>query len=239
MATYDTGKMMLFIQSILWDLHVPQEAATVLFEDNDSCTAIGNAQKSTPRTRHIDIKYFSLCKWVERNLMLLERIDTSINMSDHMTKGLRTILFHPHANFILGHIPPMFSTMYLMLLKRIDTSINMSDHMTKGFQTILFHCHDNFILGHVPPMYYPVYESIVGTYTNHTVDIDHYVPPTFTTPTTAAAARVHAPILSDYHYNPWIIAIDHGQYKSLFTSSSHSLCSHYISDSGLGGGDVG
>ena len=72
MAAYDTGKMILFIQSILWDLQVPQEAATVLFEDNDGCTAMGNAQKSTSRARHINIKYFTLCDWVERDLMLLE-----------------------------------------------------------------------------------------------------------------------------------------------------------------------
>ena len=90
MAAYNTGKMILFVRSILWDLHIPQVAATVLFEDNDGCTAMGNAQKPSPCTRHIDIKYFSLCEWVERNLMLLEHIDTSINMSDHMTKGLQT-----------------------------------------------------------------------------------------------------------------------------------------------------
>jgi hypothetical protein len=76
------------------DLHVPQEAATLVYEDNDSCTAMGNAQKPTPCTRHIDIKYFSLCEWVERNLMLLDRIDTSINMADHLTKALSSILFH-------------------------------------------------------------------------------------------------------------------------------------------------
>jgi hypothetical protein len=38
-ATYDTGKMILFIRNILWNLHIPQEAATVLFEDNDGCVA--------------------------------------------------------------------------------------------------------------------------------------------------------------------------------------------------------
>jgi len=111
---------------------------------------MGNAQKPTTRTHHINIKYFSLYEWVEHDLMHLERIDTSINMSDHMTKGLQTTLFHRHADFILGHVPPMYS---------------------------------------------PVYNSIIGTYTNHTVDIEHFVPPSFTTPTTAAAARIHAPHL--------------------------------------------
>ena len=72
MAAYDTGKMILFVRSILWDLDIPQEAATVLYEDNDACRAMGNPQKPTPRTRHMDIKYFSICEWVERNLMHLE-----------------------------------------------------------------------------------------------------------------------------------------------------------------------
>jgi hypothetical protein len=118
-----------------------------------------------------------------------------------------------------------------MLLERINTSINMSDHLTKGLQTILFHRHANFILGHIPPMYSPVYESIIGTCTNHSVDITHFVLPSFTTPTTAAAARIHAPILSDFKHNPWLIIIGHGQYNPLLYP--------YSPNSGLLGGDIG
>ncbi len=178
MAAYDTGKRILFIRSVLWDLNVPREAATVLFKNNDGCTTMGNAQQPTSKTRHMDIKYFTICEWVERNLMLLERIDTSINMSDHMTKGLQTTLFHRHADFILGHVPPIYS---------------------------------------------PVYDSIVGTYTNHSVDILHFTPSSFSTPTTAAVAQVHAPILSDYQHNPWLAIIRHGQYNPIFSSSSYSF----------------
>ena len=126
-----------------------------------------------------------------------------------------------------------------MFLERIDTSLNMSENMTKGLQTILFHCHTDFILGHVPPMYSPVYDAIVGRFSNHTLDIDHFVPPSFTTPLTAVTAQVHAPILSDYKHNPWLVVIGHGQYNPLYSSSSHSLCSRYKSDSGLWGGDIG
>jgi hypothetical protein len=61
MASYDTGKMILYVRIILWDLRIPQEAAMVIHDDNDACTAMGNAQKPTPRTRHMDIKYFLLC----------------------------------------------------------------------------------------------------------------------------------------------------------------------------------
>jgi hypothetical protein len=94
MAAYDTGKMILFVRSFIWDLGIPQEVATVVYEDNDTCTAMGNAQKPTPRTRHMDIKYFLLCEWVEHDLMHLERINTKINMADHLTKGLTRALFH-------------------------------------------------------------------------------------------------------------------------------------------------
>jgi hypothetical protein len=187
MVAYDTGKMILFIQSVLWDLYVPQETATVLFEDNDGCTAMGNAQKPTTRTRHIDIRYFSICEWVERDLMILEQIDTSINMSDHMTKGLQTILFHRHADFLLGHIPPMYSL---------------------------------------------IYDFTIGTYSNHTVDINYFTPPTFTTPTTTAAAWIHAPILSDYRNSPWLRILGHGLYNPHIHRLSHILCSHSIVDCG-------
>ena len=94
MAACNVGRMCLFVRSILWDLNIPQEAATIAYEDNDGCTAMGNAQKSTTRTHHIDIKYFALCEWIERDLILLDRIATSINLADHLTKILSRILFH-------------------------------------------------------------------------------------------------------------------------------------------------
>jgi hypothetical protein len=44
MAACHIGRMPLFVRSILWDLDIPQEAATITYEDNDGCTAMGNAQ---------------------------------------------------------------------------------------------------------------------------------------------------------------------------------------------------
>jgi hypothetical protein len=73
---------------------------------------MGNPQKPTARTRHIDIKNFALCEWVERDLIHLERIDTSINIADHLTKPLSRVLFHRHANFLLGHVPPKYSPVF-------------------------------------------------------------------------------------------------------------------------------
>ena len=46
MAAHDAGKLILFVQSILWDLGNPQAAAILIYEDNDACTAMTNAEKT-------------------------------------------------------------------------------------------------------------------------------------------------------------------------------------------------
>jgi hypothetical protein len=97
-----------------------------------------------------------------------------------------------------------------MILDHIDTSINMADHLMKALQPILFHRHADFLLGHVPPTYSPNYKSIVGSLMNQQIDIDLFVPEIFTTPLTAAAARVYAPLKDDYHNSPWLIVIGYG-----------------------------
>ena len=116
MATYDAGKIILFVRSILWDLGILQEAATIIYKDNNTCTVMGNTQKPTPWNCHMDIKYFSICEWMEHDLMLLECINTKINMSDHFTKSLSCSLFHRHTDFLLGHIPPPCSPVHFYLL---------------------------------------------------------------------------------------------------------------------------
>jgi len=109
MAAYELGKALLYVHSILWDFDVPQEAASRLYEDNDACTAMANAQKPTSRTRHMDIRYHVLCEWVERDLIVLERVDATINKADHFPQLLSRVLFHRHIAYIMGHVPPEYS----------------------------------------------------------------------------------------------------------------------------------
>jgi hypothetical protein len=122
MAAYNTGKMILFVQSVIWDLRIPQEVA--------------NAQKPRPRTQHMDIKYFLLCKWVEHDLMHLKRINTKINMADHLIKGLTRALFHRHADFLLGHIPPLYSPVNQSIVGTYtDQFSNIKLHISESFTT--------------------------------------------------------------------------------------------------------
>ena len=115
MEASDMGKTILFVRSILYDLGVPQEAATIAYEDNNACIAMANAQKPTSRTRHVDIRWFALSDWVERDLIVLHRVDTSQNMADHFTKQLGPILFRRHVDYVMGRVPPQYSSCFQRL----------------------------------------------------------------------------------------------------------------------------
>ena len=125
MGASDFGKMILYVRSIMWDLGIPQNAASILYEDNDAATAMANAQKPTPRTRHMDVKYFVICEWIERDLIILEGVDASLNMSDNFTKQLGATLFHRHVDYIMGHVPPQYSSCYKRMqgLLKTDTPV--------------------------------------------------------------------------------------------------------------------
>ena len=64
----------------------------------------------------MDIKYNVLCEWVERDLILLRRADTTINMADHFTKQLGPTLFQRHVDYIMGHVPPHYTVHFQRLL---------------------------------------------------------------------------------------------------------------------------
>jgi hypothetical protein len=110
---------------------------------------------------------------------------------------------------------------------------HVDQHGTKALQPILFHRHTDFLLGHVPTMYSPLYESIVSAFTNHSIDLDLYVPKSFTTLITAAAARIYAPTLHDYQHSPWLSILGHGQYNPIFPQPSS------FGHNELGGGVIG
>jgi hypothetical protein len=69
-AACDAGKMILFFRSILHDLGIEQEQATILYEDNTGALLMANAQQPTRRTRHMGIKKFALLDWVEQDMIL-------------------------------------------------------------------------------------------------------------------------------------------------------------------------
>jgi len=98
----------------------------------------------------------------------------------------------------------------LMHLERVDTKINMADMFTKSLTRLLFYRHADYLLGHIPPRYSSVYTYMVGTYFDAKLDTTQCAPASYTTPITAAAARVYAPLFTNYSGIPWAIVLCHG-----------------------------
>lgn len=105
-AAVEAAKQSLYLRTILDEIGIPQEAATTLYEDNQGALMMANAQQPTKRTRHMDIRNFALQDWIERDLLVLKRIQTSHNYADAMTKALARTLFYKHMTYIQGkHLP--------------------------------------------------------------------------------------------------------------------------------------
>ena len=102
----------------MWDLGIPQCAATIGYEDNDACTSMAMAEKPSPRTRHIDIKYHVICQWTEQDLIKLERVASALNVADIFTKQLGRLLFRRHCDYLMGRVPPQYSAHYQDIMSR-------------------------------------------------------------------------------------------------------------------------
>ena len=128
-AACDAGKYILYLRSLLQEIGLRQEDATVLYEDNQGALLMANAQKPTKRTRHMDLKYFGIQEWVQRDLLILHRINTSDNYADAMTKALGRTLFYRHVNFIMGKIVPQFAynMMDLVVRRLYDRHVSIYD----------------------------------------------------------------------------------------------------------------
>ena len=108
-AACEAGKAILYVRSILNEIGVAQEQATVLHIDNNGALLMGNAQQPTRRTKHMDIKKFAILDWIERDLITMQRISTTDNSSDGMTKSLGRILHYRHFDYLMGYYVPRYA----------------------------------------------------------------------------------------------------------------------------------
>ena len=155
-AGCDAGKAILYVRSILDQINMPQEEATALFIDNNGALLMGNAQKPTRRTRHMDIKKFILQDWIQQDLIIMKRINTADNYADGMTKSVGRQLFYSHFDHILGNIPPDYintkatsKEMKTIQCEKKFEIKNLNDHMvckTQSTNNELFSKHGGDII---------------------------------------------------------------------------------------------
>ena len=76
---------------------------STVFEDNNGALQLAQAPKTSPRTKHIAVKYhFFRDKIGQEKGVVLEKVDTKAHIADMFTKGLQGQLFVPLRNFPMG-----------------------------------------------------------------------------------------------------------------------------------------
>ena len=63
--------MITCIKSILDDIGITQDEATVLYEDNQGALLVEKSDQRTKRTRHMDTKYFVIQHWMDTEPLVL------------------------------------------------------------------------------------------------------------------------------------------------------------------------
>lgn len=82
----------LYFKRLLQDLGIHFDRFKV-YEDNQGCIAIINNPENNRRIKHIDLKYNFISENVKSGLILVEYINTRLQIADILTKGLPRIQF--------------------------------------------------------------------------------------------------------------------------------------------------
>ena len=78
----------------IFDIHLPRpEVFCKLFEKNQSCIAVAESNKLSPRKKYIAIKYNHLRSFVQNNMIGICYIDTREQIADILIKPLDKSLF--------------------------------------------------------------------------------------------------------------------------------------------------
>ena len=60
----------------------------------------------------MDIKHFSLLDWIERELIIMKRINSLDNSANELTKILGQTHHYCHTDYILGNLIPLYAAAY-------------------------------------------------------------------------------------------------------------------------------
>ena len=67
-----------------------------IYYDNNSAVLYSNNNRSSMKSKHIDIKFLVVKERVQRRQVTIEHIGTNSMIADPLTKGLPPKVFHEH-----------------------------------------------------------------------------------------------------------------------------------------------
>lgn len=93
LALSETCQELIWFRRLMADLGEPQQGATIVYEDNQSCLCFVNLEKTNKRSKHIDTKQHFIKDLCDRGEVKLVYCPTEKMTADVLTKPLGTVKF--------------------------------------------------------------------------------------------------------------------------------------------------
>ncbi|XP_071924906.1 secreted RxLR effector protein 161-like [Coffea arabica] len=95
---YEASNPGIWLRNFVTRLHVADniERPLKLFCDNKSTVLYSNNNRSSTKSKHIDIKFLVVKERVQSGQLSIEHIETNSMVADLLTKGLLSKMFHEH-----------------------------------------------------------------------------------------------------------------------------------------------
>ncbi|XP_027171647.1 uncharacterized protein LOC113771242 [Coffea eugenioides] len=95
---YEASNQGIWLRNFITELRVVDgfERPLKLFCDNKSAVLYSNNNRSSTKSKHIDIKFLAVKERVQNGQLSIEHIGTNSMVADPLTKGLPPKLFHEH-----------------------------------------------------------------------------------------------------------------------------------------------
>ena len=97
-ACYEASNHGIWLRNFVIGLRVVKgiERPLKLYCDNNSAVLYSNNNRSSSKSKHIDIKFLVVKERVQNGQLSIEHIGTNSMIADSLTKGLPTKVFHQH-----------------------------------------------------------------------------------------------------------------------------------------------
>ncbi|KAL5736760.1 hypothetical protein ACOSP7_031245 [Xanthoceras sorbifolium] len=101
-ACYEASNHGIWLQNFITRLHILNgiERPLKLFCDNKSAVLYSNNNRSSSKSKHIDIKFLVVNERVQSGQISIEHISTNFMIADTLTKGLPPKVFHEHTAYM-------------------------------------------------------------------------------------------------------------------------------------------
>mmetsp|Transcript_57331 Transcript_57331/g.117328 ORF Transcript_57331/g.117328 Transcript_57331/m.117328 type:complete len:1978 (-) Transcript_57331:6636-12569(-) len=96
------GTDITYLRRLMEELGYAQPLPTVLYEDNMACIYMSKSSGAHHKVRHIDTRVYHLRDLCKDGTMELEKVESSRQAADSLTKGTPRVLFDMHRDVMLG-----------------------------------------------------------------------------------------------------------------------------------------